>query len=551
MKTRTIFPNILLASMLILAGCTAIPALKPGLDQANAVSSGPTPLANQPTQLPTSPAPLPPAPGAIAAIEGTLENIYATINPSVVNIQVRTKASGSSTQLPQLPFDFQFPNDSNPSAPQMQTGLGSGFIWDTQGHIITNNHVVDGAEEIMVTFSDGRMFSAKIVGADPDADLAVILINAPAEELQPLVLGDSEQVKVGQLAVAIGNPFGLSGTMTVGFISALDRSLDVDPQTVGGATYTIPDVIQTDAPINPGNSGGVLVNDQGQVIGVTAAIESPVRGNAGIGFVIPSNIVQRVVPELIQNGKFEHTWLGISGTTLTPLAANAMKLDEDQRGILVIDVTPGSPAEKAGLSGSDSQVEIDGSPTHIGGDVVISVDGEKLTRFDDLVSFLFQKGSVGQEISLTILRNGKEQIIKVALAARPASGKEPLPDSGKISDQAWMGIQGADLSPEIASAMDLDKDQNGVLIEQVIPGSPAADAGLLGSSEPLTLQGKEVQVGGDVITAVNGKPISSMIELKGMISTAAPGDRITLSILRDAKETEIEVKLAALPTGQP
>jgi 2-alkenal reductase len=228
----------------------------------------------QPTQAPPAQVP---ASGELAALQGTLSQIYDKVNPSVVNIQVAALANFQGDQIP------------------VQQGLGSGFVWDTAGHIVTNNHVVDGAEEIQVTFADGRSVSGEVVGRDVNSDLAVLRVDLPADQLQPVQVADSTQVRVGQLAIAIGNPFGLEGTMTLGIISALGRSLPVESGFQGGAFYRIPDVIQTDAPINPGNSGGVLVNDLGQVVGVTAAIESSTGSNAGIGFAIPSAIVQRVV----------------------------------------------------------------------------------------------------------------------------------------------------------------------------------------------------------------------------------------------------------------
>ena len=255
----------------------------------------------------------------LAAYQGTLENIYSAVSPSVVNIQVvRKVAAGDITtdsqQLPGFPF-FSNPQGQQPQD-QFQSALGSGFVWDQQGHIVTNNHVVNGADQIEVTFSDGTIVPAELVGADPDSDLAVIKVDVPAEQLQPVQMANSTAVKVGQMAIAIGNPFGLEGTMTTGIISAVGRSLPTNE--FSGQSYTIPDIIQTDAPINPGNSGGVLVDSQGQVLGVTTAIESPVRANAGIGFAVPSAIVKNVVPALIEDGKYVHTWLGISGTDLIP-----------------------------------------------------------------------------------------------------------------------------------------------------------------------------------------------------------------------------------------
>ena len=294
----------------------------------------------------------------IMAMEGTLEQIYEKVNPSVVNIRVVQKVTTENMgnmQIPNFPF-FSLPQGQDQPPEQYQSGLGSGFVWDQQGHIVTNNHVIDGADKIEVTFNDGMIVQADLVGVDPDSDLAVLKVDLP-EGIAPIQLADSDTLKVGQLAIAIGNPFGLDGTMTVGIVSALGRSL---PTNEGfGPTYTIPDIIQTDAPINPGNSGGVLVNDQGQVIGVTSAIESPVRANAGIGFAIPSAIVEKVIPVLITDGHFDHSWLGISGTSLVPDLATAMDLDSSQRGVLVIDVMPNSPAEMAGLRGSDREIEID------------------------------------------------------------------------------------------------------------------------------------------------------------------------------------------------
>jgi len=351
-----------------------------------------------------------------AALEGALTAIYDAVNPSVVHIQVTQKMDTNGMQdlpqgfpgLPQLPFGLpQVPDDQTPNMPQYGHALGSGFVWDKQGHIITNNHVVAGAEKIDIIFADGASFRGKVVGADPDSDLAVVKIEAPAAQLQPVSLAASDKVRVGQLAVAIGNPFGLENTMTVGFVSALGRTLPADETS--GRSYSIPDIIQTDAAINPGNSGGVLVDRQGQVIGVTAAIESPVRANAGIGFVIPSAIVAKVVPELIKDGQFDHTWLGISGAALTPDMADGMNLKTGQRGALVIDVTPDSPADKAGLRGSDRPLTIDGEEVRVGGDVITAIDGQPINDIEDVIAYLASSTQVGQKITATVLRNGKEK----------------------------------------------------------------------------------------------------------------------------------------------
>ncbi len=273
----------------------------------------------------------------IAAYQGALQDVYSNVNPSVVNIRVTSKVDLSDlgmSEIPGFPF-FNMPpgneNDGNgengneEGLEQYQSGLGSGFVWDQSGNIVTNNHVVNGAEKIEVTFSDGSIVPATLVGTDPDSDLAVVKVDVPANQLSPVQMAGDAPVNVGQLAIAIGNPYGLEGSMTAGIISAVGRSLPADFSS--SRSYTIPEVIQTDAPINPGNSGGVLVDAQGQVIGVTSAIESTSGANAGIGFAIPASIVNNVIPVLIKDGEYIHPWLGISGTSLIPDLAKAMDLD--------------------------------------------------------------------------------------------------------------------------------------------------------------------------------------------------------------------------------
>jgi serine protease Do len=334
----------------------------------------------------------------------------------------------------------------------------------------------------------------------PDSDLAVVKVNLPADQLQPVQVADSTQVHVGQLAVAIGNPFGLEGTMTVGFVSAIGRSLPVEESTSQGPSYSIPDIIQTDAPINPGNSGGVLVDDEGRLIGVTAAIESPVQANAGIGFAIPSVIVHKVIPALIETGHYDHPRLGLSGTDLRPELAAAMGLDASQRGALAMDVTPGGPADEASLRGGDREVEIEGQQVRVGGDVIVAIDDQPVKEFDDLVVYLARNTEVGQTVTLTVLRYGDQEKVQVTLDARP--------------DAAWLGISGLTVTPEIAQAMNLDADQPGVLIAQVEAGSPADQAGLRGSYKPVTVDGQQVSVGGDVITALDGQTVEKIEDLQ-------------------------------------
>jgi serine protease Do len=416
MKRQRIITTIPILLALLLSACTgtALTGIS-GTGELNA----PQQIAQVATSAPSTTQSSVTGSGSLADYEQTLENIYAQVNPSVVNIQVVSQAS-TSIQVPQLPGDpFGF---GNPGSGGIQQALGSGFVWDTQGHIVTNNHVINGATKITVTFADGTVLDAKLVGADPDSDLAVIQVNS-SNLPKPIELADSTQVQVGQLGIAIGNPYGLSGTMTTGIISALSRSLPVgldNSSTQQGPTYTIPDIIQTDAAINPGNSGGVLVDTQGKLIGVTAAIESSVQANSGIGFVIPSAIVQKVIPVLIQTGTYDHPRLGISGTSMTPDLAQAMNLDAQQKGALVIDVTPNGPADKAGIQGSAQTVTIQGQQTTVGGDVIIAIDGQPVKSFDDLASYLYTNTEVGQTVTLTVLRQGQQKQIDVTLASMPA-----------------------------------------------------------------------------------------------------------------------------------
>jgi len=487
--------------------------------------------------------------GVVAAFEGTLEQIYGQVNPSVVNISVVQKQEVTLPTFPDIQGFFDFPFSQNPQSPSQPQeyyshALGSGFVWDADGHIVTNNHVVDGADKVTVTFSDGTSVSADIVGTDPASDLAVIHVDVDSSQLHPVQVGDSTQVKVGQLAIAIGNPFGLQGTMTEGIVSAVGRSLPVEGDDVAGIPgYTISDIIQTDAPINPGNSGGVLLDANGQLIGVTAAIESSTQSSAGIGFAIPSAIVRQVVPALIGKGSYDHPWLGISGMDLTPDIASAMDLKSDQRGALVVAVIADSPADKAGLRGSDKQVTIDGIQLSIGGDVIVAIEGQPVQDMDDLVTYLARSTQVGQQTTLSILRDGKQKEISVTLTARPTTGARISTSGDSSEGAAWMGIQGTDVTPQIAEAMNLPSDQAGALVVQVVVDSPADDAGLRGSYKPVSIEGQTVLVGGDIITALDGDTVESMADLQSMIQDHAPNDRVTLSILRDGQAISIDVVL--------
>ncbi|MDX1662573.1 MAG: trypsin-like peptidase domain-containing protein [Candidatus Promineifilaceae bacterium] len=340
--------------------------------------------------------------GAVAALEGTLEQIYEEVNPSVVHIQVLVDGAGAMPQIGSQP----------------QTGQGTGFVWDEAGHIVTNNHVIEGAQQILVTFADGQMATAEIVGTDPGSDLAVVRVDLPAEQLHPVSIAKSTTVKVGELVIAIGNPFGQKGTMTMGIVSALGRLLPLEANSAMGR-FSIPDIIQTDAAINPGNSGGVLLNDQGAVIGVTTAIVSPARVSAGIGYAVPSIIVQKVVPSLIERGLYAHPCLGISGAALTPPLKEALGLVEEEQGVLVMRVVEDGPSTEAGLRGSERQVEVDGIVYPVGGDVITAIDGEPVHSMDDVITYLARYKQAEETTTLTVLRDGQTVDVTVTLGARP------------------------------------------------------------------------------------------------------------------------------------
>lgn len=547
MKKRIVSVSIIaVLAMLILTACGGVGL--PSIDLSPTQVAPNQPAASAPTQ--TSPLPVQPAGPSgdatdlLAAYQGTLENIYNTVSPSVVNIQVveQVAASGSdSNSIPGFPF-FGLPQgqDQQPQQ-QFQSALGSGFVWDQQGHIVTNNHVVNGATKIQVTFSDGTTVPATLVGADPDSDLAVLKVDVSADKLHPVQMADSKSIQVGQMAIAIGNPFGLEGSMTTGIISALGRTLPANETSA--QSYTIPDIIQTDAPINPGNSGGILIDVQGQVLGVTSAIESPVRANAGVGFAIPSAIVKNVVPALIKDGKYVHSWLGISGTSLTPDLAKAMNLDVTQRGALVEEVMPNSPAEKAGLQGSNQQTTIDGQTVNVGGDVITTIDNQKVLQMDDLIAYLAGSTKVDQKVALSILRDGKQQNLDVTLAARPSAEEQANANpQGQVTQGIHLGILGATVDQSIAKEMNLSDGQQGVLIQQVQPGSLADTAGLQAGTKTVTINGQDVVIGGDIITAVNGQTVASVDELRASLEQLPSDHPLTLTILRDGKETQVEVQ---------
>jgi S1-C subfamily serine protease len=304
-----------------------------------------------------------------------------------------------------------------------ESRLGSGFVYDDNGHIITNHHVVSGGggNRLDVTFPDGTVYRASLIGSDPSADIAVLYVEEVSKEkLLPLSLADSSKVRVGERVAAIGNPFGLSGSLSTGIVSGVGRQIPTQEEE----GFTIPDIIQTDAPINPGNSGGPLLNMRGEVIGINSAIYSTTGQFAGVGFAIPSNTIAQIVPSLITTGSYQHPWLGVAGRDMTPGIADRLGLDEP-RGFLVMDVVAGSPAEKAGILKGNQDTVIDGIPIRLGGDVIIAVDNNTVRKIDDLLAYVEMEKSVGDDLELTILRQGQTMEVIATLAARPSQQESP------------------------------------------------------------------------------------------------------------------------------
>lgn len=349
----------------------------------------------------------------LQAQQRVFQEMYTQIHPSVAQIIVTGSAVDPDVQIPdlmpELPFDFGQPEEQ----PDFQRqGQGSGFVYDADGHIITNNHVVANASEILVRFSDDIELAAELVGSDPYADLAVIRVESLPEGTVPLELATSADLGVGQIVVALGSPFGLPGSMTTGIISGLGRDLPA-----GTTPFRIPDVIQTDAAINPGNSGGPLLDLAGRVIGVNTAIESFSGTFSGVGFAVPSDQVTKVIPELIANGEYAYPWMGVEILDITPTLAEDLDLPVE-RGALIGGVTANSPADGADLQGGGTTREVNGRDIRTGGDIIIEADGSPVTSADDVIDAILAH-EVGETMELTILRDGREQIVGVTLAERP------------------------------------------------------------------------------------------------------------------------------------
>jgi len=375
----TLTLSALLAALLVISYLELYPSQSPykgekGLE----VTAGPPPVA---------------IPVKVSAPEEIVIAVYRQVNPAVVNISSIAMA-----------YDFFF--NIVP-----QRGTGSGFIIDERGYIVTNNHVVEDAERLEVTLAGGAKYKAKLVGRDPSNDLAVIKIN-PKEKLPTVKLGDSNALQVGQTAIAIGNPFGLQGTVTTGVISSLGRTLRAENGRLMSG------IIQTDAAINPGNSGGPLLNSRGEVIGINTAIFSPSGGSVGIGFAIPINTAKRLIPELIAKGRAIHPWLGIAGIAINPEMAEELGLSVKE-GVLIVQVIPRGPAERAGVRGGNRRVRVGNTILSIGGDILVSIDGKKVSNLDDLTTYLDTSKRVGDTVKLGLLRNGNPLSIELKLGERP------------------------------------------------------------------------------------------------------------------------------------
>ena len=343
--------------------------------------------------------------------EKLLNNVFTSVAPSVVHISIAKQMD--STDDPRFPEGFGFGIPDEPDQ-FLERGEGSGFVYDKQGHIVTNYHVVQDAEILEVSFMDGLIVRAKPIGGDPDSDIAVIKVDVDQSLLFPVNLGNSDESFVGQRAITIGNPFGQTWSLTAGVVSAVGRTLQS-----GNSPFSIPEMIQTDASINPGNSGGPLLDSEGKVLGVNTMILSQSRSSSGVGFAVPVNIVKMVVPHLIKTGQYVYPWLGVTLNNISLDVIQAMELDIKQRGALVIDVIEDSPADNAGIISSREFLDIASQNIPIGGDIVVGIEGAEVKTTDDLISYLVKYTQPQDSITLRILRENTIIPVDVNLEPRP------------------------------------------------------------------------------------------------------------------------------------
>lgn len=438
---------------------------------------------------------LQPQPPAKSFVESPFTPLVEKLTPSVVNVKVSKleKAEFPLEQMPGNPFK-QFFNNPQPQQKRPVQGAGSGVIISSDGYILTNNHVVEGAKEVEVTLNDRKEFKTQIVGQDPKTDLAIVKIDA-GKSLPAASIGDSNALRVGDWVLAIGNPFGLNQTVTSGIVSAKGR-------VIGAGPYD--DFIQTDASINPGNSGGPLFNMRGEVVGINTAI---VAEGHGIGFTIPINTAKPLIPQLEAKGEVTRGYLGVNIQDVTPELVSALRL-EDSKGALVADVVPGGPADKAGIKR---------------GDLIISYDGNSVGDSHDLPA-LVAVTPVDKEASLTVIRDGKEHKISARIARLESAGTKLA--AAKESAQGKLGLQVQDLNTQMARKLGIDAD-HGVVVANVEPGSPADRASIRQ---------------GDVIVEVNRKTVKSVSDLKEEIAKAPNGDSVLLFVKNEQGSRYVVVK---------
>ncbi len=488
---------ILLVALTVVSGCTAAPLASKAVQAtaAKVVQVQETVSASTDTEMGQQQ----PAPTIVQSPDQeVLADLYDRIVPSVVNIQVTGVSPFGMGELPE-DFPFEFPD--TPGFPDMPSmGEGSGWVYDDMGHIVTNNHVVEGADEVIVIFHNGLWTEAKVVATDPQSDLAVLKVDAPeGVELTPFPLAEPDSMRVGYSVIAIGNPFGLESTMTTGIISALGRSFPVGNALTGN--FTLPAVIQTDAAINPGNSGGPLLNLNGEVVGVNFAIESPIQANSGVGFAIPVSIIERVIPALIENGEYDYPYIGIAGQSVTPQLAKMLELPQNVLGAYVDDVVADGPADMAGVQGGEESIQVDGVDMRLGGDIIVSIDNESVHSFEDLVSYLVRKTEPGQQATLTVMRDGEMLDLDIELGQRPTM---------EIDLAEEQSMEGIGASAAIAIARDTASQEDlldGPVIETVVTqdesgGQPIWTVELSDESATATV----------IIDAVTGDVLDASVE---------------------------------------